>query len=357
MGRQFQRYSLRGKLTKSIGDRASIADSLTSHDTPLAVSLRPSHDTQPTDQSPRESAPPGASPFGTAAVRQRAAYNDIGSNSRTAVSGSRASKSPGLNSASTAPAVAARTPEARTSTLPAATAAAAVRILEPYASASTAVAAATQTPEPRTCTSPVLPVAAASRTPAGRTGASPAAAQPIRTPETRVPRVAYLTPTAKGPRTPGSAMAYRTTSSSPGPNPLTPPSAIRPSPKLGSGRKPVQYQPRGLALLRHTAAASVSGSAAWPGMSPSRSDVVATPDPGMARKINEVMLAEDILAELMARAVELAESGAKRGAKDSVGVTPPRSLLTVVSEVDRGDVECEGTCKVSAPCWRRCVFM
>ncbi|EFJ50862.1 hypothetical protein VOLCADRAFT_88215 [Volvox carteri f. nagariensis] len=160
-------------------------------------------------------------------------------------------------------------------------------------------------------------------------------------PETRLPRVAYLTPGTKIPA-PGSPLAYRTTASSPGPNPLTPSSALKQSPAAGSGHKAIQYQPRGLAVIRHMAAASTNSSGAWPGTSPARSDVVAKPSPTMARTLDGLLLAEDIVAALVAAAVEMAENGAKQSARSNGGTARPlRQKLAVVSEGDRADVASE----------------
>ncbi|KXZ53047.1 hypothetical protein GPECTOR_8g42 [Gonium pectorale] len=68
----------------------------------------------------------------------------------------------------------------------------------------------------------------------------------------------------------------------------------------------VQHQPRGVATLRLAAAAATSsGSALWSAACP-RVDMVAVDDPDMKRTLDAILVAEDLVVELMERAIEVA---------------------------------------------------
>ncbi len=94
-------------------------------------------------------------------------------------------------------------------------------------------------------------------------------------------------------------------------------------------------------MVRYAAAASTTGSVVLHGISPARSDIVATPDPGMARTLEGLLLAEELIAGFVARAVEIAESGAKQSAQSSAKVSSSRTKLIAAVEADRVDAASE----------------
>lgn len=317
--RHFQRYSLRGKGNKSKRDCSPANDTALCQATPLVFGLSQDVDTAESVIRPSMQSTPPA--LGIATSYQQPRNCDVNDSVHSC-------KSSRMNSCSSSPVVVTtrRTSDVRGKGSPAPSAA--QRTQGAGVDASPASTAAL-TPEARPWPSPAL--STSNRTPPGRARSTSVSSAAARTPEAPLPRVAYLTPGVRG-STPGSAVAYRTTASSPGPHAFTPPSGLRLSPHLGSGRKPIQYQPRGLAMVRYTAA----------GNSPTRSNVVATPSPGMARTLDGLLLAEDILSFLVAHAVEMAENGAQQSMQKSAGIpSSVRTTLAVVTEGDRGDAASE----------------